>query len=86
MVIPARPYKPRDKAKVEVGRAARRALDHRGAASSPLHESQPSCNEVIAGLVERVNDKPFKKLAGIAPFALRRARSARATTTARRAL
>jgi transposase len=34
-VVPARPYKPRDKAKVESG-VQFRALDHRGAAQSEV--------------------------------------------------
>ena len=38
-ILPARPYKPRDKAKVEAGRAAGRALDSRAAAPPALPES-----------------------------------------------
>jgi len=63
VVIPARPYKPRDKAKVEAGvqlveRWIIAVLRHRH------FTSLADLNEVIAGLVERVNDKPFKKMAG----------------------
>jgi transposase len=63
VVIPARPYKPRDKAKVEAGvqlveRWIIAALRHRH------FTSLGELNEVIAGLVELVNDKPFKKMPG----------------------
>ena len=62
-LIPARPYKPRDKAKVEAGvQLAERwiiaVLRHR------RFTSLAELNEVIAGLVTRLNDKPFKKLEG----------------------
>ena len=63
VVIPARPYKPRDKAKVEAGvqlveRWIIAVLRHRHFASLS------QLNEVIAELIARVNDKPFKKMAG----------------------
>ena len=63
VVIPARPYKPRDKAKVESGvqlveRWIIAVLRHR------RFTSLAELNEVIAGLVTRVNDKPFKKMEG----------------------
>ena len=63
VVIPARPYKPRDKAKVESGvqlveRWIIAVLRHR------RFTSLSELNEVIAGLVARVNDKPFKKMEG----------------------
>ena len=63
VVIPARPYRPRDKAKVESGvqlaeRWIMAVLRHRH------FTSLAELNEAIAGLVERVNDKPFKKLEG----------------------
>jgi transposase len=62
-LIPARPYKPRDKAKVEAGvQFAERwiiaVLRHR------RFTSLAELNEVIATLVTRLNDKPFKKLEG----------------------
>ena len=62
-IIPARPYKPRDKAKVEAGvQLAERwiiaVLRHR------RFTSLAQLNEVIAGLVTRLNDKPFTKLEG----------------------
>lgn len=62
-LIPARPYKPRDKAKVEAGvQLAERwiiaVLRHR------RFTSLAELNEVIAGLVTRLNDKPFKKMEG----------------------
>jgi transposase len=62
-VIPARPYKPRDKAKVEVGVQiverwimARLRKEH--------FTSLGELNEAIASLVERANAKPFKKMEG----------------------
>jgi transposase len=63
VVIPARPYKPRDKAKAEAGvqlveRWIIAVLRHRH------FTSLSELNEVIFGLVERVNDKPFKKMPG----------------------
>jgi len=62
-LIPARPYKPRDKAKVEAGvllaeRWIIAVLRHR------RFTSLAQLNEVIAGLVERLNTKPFKKIQG----------------------
>jgi transposase len=62
-LIPARPYKPRDKAKVEAGvllaeRWIIAVLRHR------RFTSLAQLNEVIAGLVARLNEKPFKKLEG----------------------
>ena len=62
-VIPARPYKPRDKAKVEVGvQIAQRwivaALRHRKFFS--LHE----LNLAIRELLEKLNHRPFQKRAG----------------------
>jgi transposase len=62
-LIPARPYKPRDKAKVEAGvQLAERwiiaVLRHR------RFTSLAELNEVIATLVTRLNEKPFKKLEG----------------------
>ena len=63
VLIPARPYKPRDKAKVEAGvllaeRWIIAVLRHR------RFTSLAELNEAIAGLVERLNTKPFKKLDG----------------------
>ena len=63
VVIPARPYKPRDKAKVESGvllveRWIIARLRHRH------FTSLGELNDVILDLVERVNDKPFKKMEG----------------------
>jgi transposase len=62
-LIPARPYKPRDKAKVEAGvllaeRWIVAVLRHR------RFTSLAQLNEVIAGLVARLNEKSFKKLEG----------------------
>jgi transposase len=62
-LIPARPYKPRDKAKVEAGvllaeRWIIAVLRHR------RFTSLAELNEVIEGLVARLNEKPFKKLEG----------------------
>jgi transposase len=62
-VVPARPYKPRDKAKVEVGvQIAQRwivaALRHRKFFS--LHE----LNLAISELLEKLNHRPFQKRPG----------------------
>ena len=59
-VIPARPYKPRDKAKVEAGvQVAQRwilaALRHR----KFFHLNH--LNEAIGELLERLNNRPFRK-------------------------
>jgi transposase len=59
-VIPARPYKPRDKAKVEAGvQVAQRwiiaALRHR------RFFDLASLNEAIAELLEKLNTRPFRK-------------------------
>jgi transposase len=62
-VLPTRPRKPRDKAKVEVGvQIAERwiiaALRHR------KFFSLPELNRAIRELVEKLNQRPFKKRAG----------------------
>jgi transposase len=62
-IIPARPYKPRDKAKVEAGvQLAERWI------IAVLHHqrftSLGQLNEAIGELVTRLNDKPFKRLEG----------------------
>ena len=62
-IIPARPYKPRDKAKVEVGvQIAERwiiaVLRHQRFTSLSV------LNETISELVEVINHKPFKKMEG----------------------
>jgi transposase len=59
-VVPARPYKPRDKAKAEAGvQIAQRwiiaALRHR------RFFSLTALNEAIAELLERLNSRPFRK-------------------------
>jgi transposase len=63
VVIPARPYKPRDKAKVESGvQVAERWIIAR-----LRHErftNLASLNAAIAPLVEIINDRPFKKIEG----------------------
>lgn len=62
-VIPARPYKPRDKAKVE----AAVLLCERWIMAKLRHErfsSLAQLNRRIAGLIEAINEKPFKKLEG----------------------
>jgi transposase len=62
-LIPARPYRPRDKAKVEAGVL----LAERWIIAVLRHQrftSLAQLNEVIATLVARLNDKPFKKLQG----------------------
>ncbi len=62
-VTPARPYKPRDKAKVEVGvqiaeRWIMAALRHR------RFHSLGALNEAVRELLQRLNERPFKKRAG----------------------
>jgi transposase len=62
-IIPARPYKPRDKAKVEVGvQIVERWI--MAAVRKERFTSLGDLNEAIATLVERANVKPFKKLEG----------------------
>jgi len=63
VVIPARPRKPRDKAKVEVGvqvveRWILAALRNR------TFFSLAELNRAIAKLLDRLNERPFRKLAG----------------------
>jgi hypothetical protein len=62
-VMPARPYKPRDKAKVEVGvqiaeRRVIAALRHR------RFYSVAELNEAIIELRDRINNRPFRKREG----------------------
>jgi len=62
-IVPARPARPRDKAKVEVGvqvveRWILAALRHH------TFFSLAELNAAIAGLLEELNDRPFKKLEG----------------------
>ena len=62
-VVPARPRKPRDKAKVEaavqlVGRWILAALRHR------RFTSLAELNQAIAELLERLNQRPFRKRSG----------------------
>jgi transposase len=62
-IIPARPYKPRDKAKVEVGvQIVERWI--MAALRKERFTNLAELNEAIAVLVERANLKPFKKLEG----------------------
>jgi transposase len=62
-VIPARPRKPRDKAKVEAGvLLAERWIMAR--LRNRHFRSIAEANAEIAGLVAWVNDRPFKKLDG----------------------
>jgi transposase len=62
-IIPARPYKPRDKAKVEVGvQVAERWIIAR--LRKQRFTSLAALNETILQLVAAVNAKPFKKLEG----------------------
>jgi transposase len=62
-IIPARPYKPRDKAKVEAGvQLVERWII--AALRKQRFTSLGDLNEAIGELVEAVNAKPFKKLEG----------------------
>ena len=63
VVIPTRPHKPRDKAKVEVGVQ----IVERWIIAALRHwrfTSLEACNDEIERLLTLINDKPFKKLAG----------------------
>lgn len=63
VIIPARPYKPRDKAKVEVAvQIAERWIIAR--LRHHHFTSLEQCNEEIAKLLTLINDKPFRKLSG----------------------
>lgn len=62
-VVPARPYRPRDKAKVEAGvqlveRSVLEALRER------RFESLGECNAAIGELLEEINGRPFQQRAG----------------------
>lgn len=63
VIIPARPRKPRDKAKVEGGVliAERQIL---AALRDQRFFSIAELNQAIAGLLAKLNDKPFQKLEG----------------------
>lgn len=63
VVIPARPYKPKDKAKVEVGVQ----IVERWILARLRHQtffSLAALNEAIAVLLRDLNERPFKKLPG----------------------
>ena len=63
VIIPARPYKPRDKAKVEVGvQIAERWIIMR--LRKERFTSLGALNDRIDELVEVINQRPFKKLEG----------------------
>jgi transposase len=63
VIIPARPYKPRDKAKVEVGvQICERWIIMR--LRNERFTSLGVLNERIAQLVEVINNRPFKKMEG----------------------
>ena len=63
VVIPARPYRPRDKAKVEVGvQIAERWII--AVLRKQRFTSLGQLNEVIGELVLKINQKPFKKMEG----------------------
>ncbi len=62
-IVPARPYKPRDKAKVEAGvQVAERWIIMR--LRKERFTSLGALNERIRELVEVINHRPFKKMAG----------------------
>ena len=59
--LPARPYKPRDKAKVEAGvRFAQSYI--LGRLRHQTFFSLAEANQAIAGLVERINDHVMRRL------------------------
>ena len=75
-VLPARPRKPRDKAKVEAGRADRRALDSRPLRHRPstaLAELNAAIRELLVRLNERAFHPPPRRHP---PATVRRARPA----------
>ena len=64
MILPARPRKPQDKAKVEVRRAGRRALDPRPPAPPAfLLGGRTRCRHRV-NCSPALNNRPFKKLPG----------------------
>src|SRR5262249_17281436 len=68
-IVPARPGKPRDKAKVEVGvQVAQRWILAR--LRNETFFSIETLNERIAELLEDLNDRPMKKLGGVSRRAL----------------
>ena len=63
VVIPARPHKPRDKAKVEVGvQVVERWI--LGALRNRTFFSVPELNRAIWPALDKLNGRPFKKLEG----------------------
>jgi transposase len=62
-IIPARPYRPREKAKAEVGV---QVVQRWVVAALRKHKffSLDDANQAIAGLLVRLNQRPFRKLAG----------------------
>ena len=84
-VVPARPYKPRDKAKVESGvllaeRWIIAALRHR------KFFSLEELNQAIRELRDRINQRPFRKREGSRASQFAAARQACAESAARRAV
>jgi transposase len=63
VIIPARPYRPRDKAKVEVGvQVAERWII--AVLRKERFTTLAALNERVSELVELINDRPFKKIEG----------------------
>jgi transposase len=62
-IIPARPYRPRDKAKVEAGvQVVQRWIV--AALRKQRFFSLEEANQAIAGLLGRINQRPFRKREG----------------------
>ena len=82
-VVPARPYKPRDKAKVEIGvqlaeRWIMAALRHR------KFFSLEELNQAIRELLRKLNQRPFRKRDGSRAQSVRSTRQTGAESAARR--
>ena len=81
-ILPARPYRARDKPKVEVAVLVVAALDPR-AAAQPRFFSLAELNAAIAELLRRAEPPSFKKLPGFARSAFASSRSPRTSSRCR---
>ena len=71
-ILPARPFRPRDKAAVEAGVLLVAALDPRAAAQPPVLLACVELNAAISELLIELNHRPFKKLEGCRASAFER--------------
>ena len=72
-IIPARPYRPRDKAKGGSGRSGSPALDSWQHCEKRRFFSLEEANQAIAGLLGRINQRPFRKREGTPRHSVRAA-------------